>query len=77
MTIHLDIEFEDAQIIRMGLAYAIQHAKDSARAMKNNPLEVYRNKEVEKKYKAVEKRITTAVNAEIKKFVDAENKGVV
>ena len=77
MTIHLDLSYEEAQIIRTGLNYAIMHAQASARAMKNNPLEVYRNKEVEEQYRAVEKRIAAAVNAKIKKFVDAKNKGVV
>ena len=71
MTLTLNVSYEEAQAIRYGLALAMEQARASARVMKNDPLEVYRNKEVEKKYKAIERKIASTVDVEVKKLVDS------
>lgn len=75
MTIALNVSYEEAQIIRMGIAYAVQKTKSSAKLVQNDPLELYRCTEIEKSYKALLKKITTAVDAEIKKAVDNRKNG--
>ena len=75
MTIALNVSYEEAQIIRMGIAYAVQKTKSSAKLVQNDPLELYRCTEIEKSYKALLKKITTAVDTEIRKAVDNRKNG--
>lgn len=75
MTIALNVTYDEAQIIRMGIAYAVQKTKSSAKLVKDDPLELYRCTEIEKSYKDLLKKITAAVDSEIKKAVDSRKSG--
>ena len=74
MTITMTLNTEEALFVRMGLALAYNHAKDSAKAMKNDPLAVYENTEVAKRYKALQKRFQDAIREETRKVVDNRKK---
>ena len=77
MNITFNVSLEEAQLIRMGLYYGLAHAKESAKAMKHDPLEVYRNEEAAKTYKKIAKKITKEMDAEIKKILDSKKAGAV
>jgi len=71
----IEVSIEEMHMLRYGIALAYNHAKESMRAMKNDPLEVYRNQEVAKKYKGLADKMTKTVRAEAKKIIDNKKAG--